>query len=456
MRLQTFSGSFFKLILFAIVAVFSLNVSAQIGKTVESNNDAYYRKLAEANTAIEKSPADAEVYYVRGSLYVSGKEYEAAMTDYDQAISLDPKFYKAYSGRGYIYLQYKLYVEAIKEFKRAQELNPKDSYAAENLAYIEQRISISNLSLEEYANLIKTDPTNHRYYLYRARLHIKEKNYIAAIEDSTKAIELNPNYKDAYRTRSFGYCETGKWKESTADISQFDQAQGTSNGVVCHIKLEKIKYCAENDDCKIAFYSAGIDNPRLIISPPGLGDFYAGRGLLYYESGKFDLAHSDFENADKYSYTIKDERLGLYLGNLLLKKGKYDQALKKFTEAMPGSSEAYAGIGEIYLIKREYEKALEYFDRALFLNPRLAKAYLGRGVVHYEIGRNYGDFENNQVKAVESYKKAVKDFENVIEINLLEAPSEVYIKRAKVYEKLGEQAKADLDRAKYQELAEKP
>jgi len=39
---------------------------------------------------------------------------------------------------------------------------------------------------------------------------------------------------------------------------------------------------------------------------------------------------------------------------------------------------------------------------------------------------------------------------------LINVKPEVYVKRAKAYERLGEQAKADADRAKAEELAEKP
>lgn len=462
MSLRIFKGTFSRLIILAVLtAAASLSELAQSEKTVEPDRDVYYRRIADANASIKKNPSDSKAYYNRGSLYVGNKEYESAMADYNQAINLDPKFYEAYSGRGYIYLQYKLYAEAIKEFNRAKELNPADSYAADNLAYIGQQIKRSDLSLEEYNNLIKAEPTNPQYYYYRSRLYLKAKNYFQAIEDASKAIEFNSEYKEAYITRAIGYCEIGKWKESTADIAKHEQLIGKSLKQNCFIELSKnLKYClGSDDDCRIAVYTAGIDNPGLIRFSPGLGDFYAGRGLIYFESGKYDLAHSDFEDADKYFYTIKDDRIALYLGNILFDKGKYNEALTKFNEVLkvkPESAEASLRVGEIYVIKREYEKALEYFDRALFLNPRLAKAYFGRGVVYYENGRNYGEFENNQTKAAEFYKKAVKDFENVIEINLLEAPPEVYIKRAKAYEKLGEQAKADLDRAKYLELTEKP
>lgn len=190
-----------------------------------------------------------------------------------------------------------------------------------------------------------------------------------------------------------------------------------------------------------------------------MGDYYAGRGLIYNKRGKYDFAHSDFENAEKYSYTGKEEPINLYLGNLLLSKGKYDESLIKFNLALkgkPNSAESVLHIGEIYLIKRDFDTAFEFFNKAIFLNPSLWKAYLGRGTIYLERGKNYDQFDNDAVKAVEAYKKAVKDFDSVPDLDLKDINPEVYLRRSKAYERLGEKEKAEADRAKYQELSEKP
>ncbi|MCY7347516.1 MAG: tetratricopeptide repeat protein [Pyrinomonadaceae bacterium] len=465
MPTQFFSRVFSKIIIFtALLSAFSVHTNAQPDKTPEKAKVADQREIAEYTAAIKKSPEDVEAFYERGLVYLHGEEYESAMADFDRAISLNPKFDKAYSGRGYIYLQYKFYAEAIKEFNRAKELSPADSFAADNLIYIYQEIKRGGLTIEQYDKLIQLEPNQAEYYFGRSKLHHKKENFAKAIEDASKAIELKPDYTDVYILRADSYCKVGKRKESAADIAKYDQPKGKSIGAICRID---INICAkDDDDCRMSAFNDGISQPFAIGRGigNGLGDYYVGRGILYYKRNDFERAFSDFKNAfdNSHQRIYEDEnyfKARLYYGTFFLEKDKFDEALVQFEAALNGnknSDELYFGIGQVYLIRRNYELALNNFEKALFLNPRLSKAYFGRGIIFYENGRNYGEFENDEVKARESYQNAVKDFDSVIEIDLRKTPPEVYLKRAKAYDKLGEQVKADADRTKYIELTEKP
>lgn len=414
----------FKLLVFQLIAFAALSVSGQNAKA--------QRACAEA-------------------------DYACQILDYNALIEANPKNADAYYARGYARIQLESYAAAIRDFNRVRELDPKNTNADVSLKYIYTMIKRGGLPVEEYDNLIQLEPTNAEYYFLRSKLQIKAKDFYPAIADLSKALELKPNYLEAYAARAYGYCEVDRWKEANADIAQADRLRGKSFNELCRINVEKsIANCAAtDDDCKIEIYSTVIENPRLARYPSLLGDYYVNRGLVYFEREKFALAYSDFENAGKYSYQLKNKVVELYLGKTLLEKGEYNKALKHFERA-GRDAEAYLGIGEIHFIKRNFDAAFENFEQAIFLNPRLSKAYLGRGTIYLERAKIYGEFENDAPKADESYRKAVRDFDSVIEIDLGNTAPEVYVKRAKAYERLGEQAKADADRAKAEEIAEKP
>lgn len=454
----------FKLLIFQaiVLALLSLPVCGQKGTTDKECAEANYDCLIiKYSATIESNPNDADAYYERGVAYSSNQKYAQAIKDFDKAISLNSKFENAFYWRGYIYIRFKLYAEAIKNFNRVKELNPANKDADVSLEYVRAMIKRGGLPIQEYNWLIELESDKAEYYYARADYYFRLKDFYKAIADASKAIELDAKYTEAYGVRSDSYCKVGRWKESTDDIRSYENLIGKSSRAVCYVNLEEsLKYCAEDDfNCKMIVFSSGIDNPNQITGRMGLGDYYAGRGIIYHKKGESERAFSDFENAEKFSYTIKNESINLYLGNFLLKKGKHDLALRKFIlalEAKAESAESFLGIGEIYVIKREYEKAFDYFDGALFLNPRLSKAYLGRGAMYLERAKNYGEFENDAARAADAYRKAIKDFDSVIEIDLGNTAPEVYVKRAKAYERLGEQAKADADRAKAEEIAEKP
>ncbi len=465
MSTQFFSRALSKIIILAaLLSAFSVHANAQPDKTPEKAKAADQLEIAEYTAAIKQSPEDFKAFYERGTVYLRGKEYESAMADFDRAISLNPKFDEAYSGRGYIYLQYKFYAEAIREFNRAKELNPADLYAADNLRYIYQEIKRGGLTIEQYDGLIQLEPNLAEYYFGRSKLHYKKENFVKAIEDASKAIELKPDDTHVYILRADSYCKIGKRKESAADIAKYDRLIGKSTGMICRID---INICPrDDDDCRMSAFNDGISQPSAIGRGigNGLGDYYVGRGILYYKRNDFERAISDFKDAFDKSHqrTNEDEnyfKARLYYGTFLLEKDKIDEAMVQLKAALGGiknSDELYFGIGQIYLVRRNYELALDNYEKALFLNPRLSKAYFGRGIIFYEYGRDYGEFGNDEIKARDSFQNAVKDFDSVIEIDLSKTPPEVYLKRAKAYDKLGESARAAADRAKYTELTEKP
>ena len=85
--------------------------------------------------------------------------------------------------------------------------------------------------------------------------------------------------------------------------------------------------------------------------------------------------------------------------------------------------------------KHKYEEALEYFDRAIEMNPNMARAYGKRGAVYNRTGL---------------YEKALADFNKGIEIKPMAAKQ--YFGRWFAYKKLGEKKKAKADLKKSAEL----
>ena len=74
------------------------------------------------------------------------------------------------------------------------------------------------LAIEEYTKAIELDPTNHVYYGNRAFAHIKIENFGSAILDANTATELNPKYVKAYYRRADANLALGKVKQSLVDF----------------------------------------------------------------------------------------------------------------------------------------------------------------------------------------------------------------------------------------------
>ena len=88
--------------------------------------------------------------------------------------------------------------------------------------------------------------------------------------------------------------------------------------------------------------------------------------------------------------------------------------------------------GTHYLNLKEYQQALENYDRAIQLNPNEAVAYIFRGVAYYELG---------------NYQQAIKDYDRAIQLDPNRARAYHY--RGSAFSSLGnyQQAIKDYDRA---------
>ena len=81
---------------------------------------------------------------------------------------------------------------------------------------------------------------------------------------------------------------------------------------------------------------------------------------------------------------------------------------------------AYNNLGETYLRKGDYEKAIADYHRALRINPNDSNAYHNRGTAYL----NKGDFE-----------RAISDFNKTLEIN--PGNAKTYFNKALACEKIG-------------------
>ena len=173
----------------------------------------------------------AEDYFKRGISKDSLKDRRGAIEDYTKGIELNPNFSEAYFNRGlskasltrlrfrveggniyYDSALEKAKLEdcrgAIEDFTKAIELNPNFSEA-----YFNRGLSKASLAKRKRLNSNGTEDASYDSALEKAKLE----DCRGAIEDFTKAIELNPNYSEAYYNRGFSKNELKDKKGARLD-----------------------------------------------------------------------------------------------------------------------------------------------------------------------------------------------------------------------------------------------
>lgn len=146
---------------------------------------------------------------------------------------------------------------------------------------------------------------------------------------------------------------------------------------------------------------------RAVFLDPGYTDAAYELAREYFESGTgtpvgtgTTLALKTLEDFQKIK--SDDPRIMSLLATIYLKISRPDDAFaiyQKMLQMFPGDSNVYYNIGVVYYQKKEPEKALEYFLKAIEIDQNL-DSYLYAGVIY----RQLGELE----KALEYFRERVK------------------------------------------------
>jgi len=171
-------------------------------------------------------------------------------------------------------------------------------------------------------------------------LHYEEGQLDTAIEEYTRAIELNPKFAKAYSNRGLAFCDRGN-------------------------------YDAAIEDCTIA-----------IELDPTAALAFNNRGLAYADKGKLDEAIGDFTQAIQLApyLALPYNNRGL----VYCDKEQLDAAIADCTKAIeldPKFALAHNTRAQAYWMMRHYDKAMSDCNKAIQLDPSLALAYVVRAAI---------------------------------------------------------------------------
>ena len=211
----------------------------------------------------------------------------------------------------------------------------------------------------------------------------------------SKAIDLNPNYVDAYFLRGLIYGSQYDFDKAIADFEKVVELDPSHTDAKA---MHADAYAARGADYALEknYDKAIADFERAIELDPDKAEFKAAaaatyflRGATRYEEGDNESAFADLDRA------ISD--------------------IEKIIELDPDNSEARIAIGEAYLVRgiahfqggnydraiADLERAIELENSATDLKGAAAYAYLRRGVSHAEGG---------------DHDRAIADFNRAVEI----------------------------------------
>jgi tetratricopeptide (TPR) repeat protein len=262
--------------------------------------------------------------------------------------------------------------------------NPTSPDAFNNLAcvqIVEANAPTSYLYDEAIQNLgkaIQLNPDFADAYYNRGNAYNNMGRYVAAIGEFDKSIRIRPDYADAYNFRGNAYYILGRYEPAIRDFSKAIQLR--SEYWLAHNNRGNVYNSLGRYDDAIQDYDAAI------AMKPDYEGAYNNRGQVYGRLGRHDAAIRDYDKAIalKADYADAYANRGFAYGSL----GRYGDAIRDYDKAIalrPDFADAYNNRGAAHNSLGRYDAAIRDYDKAIALKPDYAPAYNNRAVAYFEM-----------------------------------------------------------------------
>jgi tetratricopeptide (TPR) repeat protein len=282
-------------------------------------------------------------------------------------------------------------------------------------------------AIENYQKAIQLNPEYADAYYNLGNALYRQGQLEQAIENYQKAIQLNPEYADAYYNLGIALSDHGQLAQAIENYQKAIQldpgkvlAYNNLGNALC--KQGQLKRAIQNyqkaiqlnPEYALAYYNLGIalsDHGQLaqaienyqkaIQLNPEYADAYYNLGNALYRQGQLDQAIENYQKAiqlnPKYALAYNN------LGNALSDHGQLAQAIENYQKAIqldPGEVLAYNNLGNALCKQGQLKRAIQNYQKAIQLNPEDADAY-------YNLG--YALSGQGQLKrAIQNYQKAIQ------------------------------------------------
>ncbi|MGB3758371.1 MAG: tetratricopeptide repeat protein [Rivularia sp. (in: cyanobacteria)] len=298
----------------------------------------------------------------------------------------------------------------------------------------------------------------------------KQKDYAGAVEEFTKALQVNPEFVEAYYQRGLAYYDLGHIPQAVFDYDEVLKRDSYNIDVyycraLARLALKNLPGALKDVDKTIELnhYKAGAYNLRGVVERK-LGNIEKAIAN-FKKAAQLYLEQKDAENAKSCMEKVKQlqphqQEVVLekqvvkttpliseqdYFTALLEKaeKGDTREAMEDLNWVLRADSQdgkAYCCRGVVYCKQGKYREAITDFNTALQLNFQDAAVYRNRGKARLQMGDNQGaiaDFNQalriqpeddlifvargNAYQAIGHYLGAIEDYNQALEINLTSA-----------------------------------
>ncbi len=283
-------------------------------------------------------------------------------------------------------------------------------------AYAYLFTGVYSAAINDFNKAIELKPEYNDAYFGRG--YLKEfglKDFEGAIIDYTKAIELEPKDAHAYMFRGKIYYNTGNLKGAIEDYAKASKfGCGVELKPLYEIAMSKFELLTEEfhiEYCAIEYLSNEIIKQKNIAE-------------LYFKRGKVKNKLKDYNNAiTDFCLAIEQKKndAEIYFNRGLSKDNLEDTvgAINDYSKAIELKNDysiAYNNRAYSKSALKDFESAIEDLKKYIQFNGEEKAIYYDIGLFYYNIATNEYNSKNND-EAIFNYKQSVIYFTKAIEID---------------------------------------
>ena len=283
---------------------------------------------------------------------------------------------------------------------------------------------------EYYTDRIKSNEKDYAAYAHRGMIHRENEQLREAFRDLNNSLRINKENAATWSNRGVVYNAMGDRQKAVEDISHAIKLN--KNYARAYYNLGNVLYAAGAHDEAIKSYDKAIE------LRPKEAWFYINRASAKHDAGYTDDAEKDYKESISINKRISDSHIGM--SNIHLSQNDLEKALEfaeRAVDIQPKNAVSLNHRGWVLYKLGKVDEAIFDLNRAINYAPRLQLAYNNRAVCQVALGNLEEAIEDydrcielsggngtpttlsNRAVAYEGqreYKKAMDDFEKAIEL----------------------------------------
>lgn len=380
------------------------------------------------NKEISEHPDNGYAYIYLSALRYDNDEYGKALSAINQALKKLPKKDKEYTAVAYgtragIYLTMEDTISALKDYDMAIKLEPQNKKHYDHRAQVYFEQQRYDLADADYQQMISIDPGDVMGYMGIGRNAKEQKRYDDALERFNYVIKMEPDYDSGYSFRAECYIKQKKYSEAIDDL---------------------IRALSISGDRKAYFLLVTMDEEALPLV-----------------KAKLQVQANKEPNEAAWPH---------YIGLIMEHNNRQKEAISFYEQAQSIDANPIflERIAHCYFDLGDYNSALDFINRAIYMDNNDYDLVLTKGNIYNEMGKYpeaIAELDKYIAKYPDSYfgyyrrgwfKDEANDIDGAIDdytmsITLEPRYAYAYCGRGRFYE---EQGKKDLAKADFEKVIE--